>query len=125
MRQIKSKGMKPELAVRRLVYSLGFRFRLHRDDLPGKPDLVFAKKRKVIFVHGCFWHRHPAPACKDSRAPRSNTDYWKPKLDRNVERDAQAVDLLKAQGWSVLTIWECETKHLPNVAARINAFLTD
>lgn len=117
--------MKPELAVRRLVYSLGFRFRLHRDDLPGKPDLVFAKKRKVIFVHGCFWHRHPAPACKDSRAPRSNTDYWKPKLDRNVERDAQAVDLLKAQGWSVLTIWECETKHLPNVAARINAFLTD
>ena len=94
MRRIRSKDMKPELLVRHLVYSLGYRYRLHRKDLPGKPDLVFGPRRKVIFVHGCFWHLHPDPECVDSRVPKSNTAYWKPKLERNVERDRQHIAAL-------------------------------
>lgn len=104
MRRIRSKDMKPELLVRRLVHSLGYRYRLHRKDLPGKPDLVFGPHQKVIFVHGCFWHLHPDPNCVDARMPKSNTDYWKPKLERNVERDKQHIAALIKAGWKVLTI---------------------
>ncbi|MBR0960882.1 very short patch repair endonuclease [Bradyrhizobium japonicum] len=123
MRRIKSKDMKPELAVRQLVHRLGYRYRLHRADLPGKPDLVFGPRRKLIFVHGCFWHGHDREGCLDSRRPKSNTEYWTPKLSRNKQRDAERVAALQSMGWSVLTIWECETKDLQEVEKRIRRFL--
>jgi DNA mismatch endonuclease (patch repair protein) len=110
MRRIKSKGMKPELTVRRLVHELGYQYRLHRKDLPGKSDLVFGPRKKAVFVHGCFWHSHPDPHCSDSRIPGSNRDYWIPKLARNKERDAANAEALRAAGWQVLTVWECETR---------------
>jgi DNA mismatch endonuclease, patch repair protein len=108
MRAIRSKGMRPELAVRRLVHRLGYRFRLHRKDLPGKPDLVFPSRRKVIFVHGCFWHSHKD--CKVAHIPKSNVDYWGPKLRRNQARDSRNIEALTAAGWNPLVIWECETR---------------
>jgi DNA mismatch endonuclease (patch repair protein) len=123
MASIRSKGMKPELAVRKAAHALGFRFRLHRKDLPGKPDLVFPKYRAVIFVHGCFWHQHPEPRCLDGRPPKSNLDYWRPKLARNVERDAASKAMLQEQGWRTLVIWECETKDAEALAAKIAGFL--
>ena len=123
MARIRSKDMKPEMRVRRLVHSLGYRYRLHRKDLPGKPDLVFAPKRKVIFVHGCFWHLHPDTECVDARMPKSNIDYWKPKLERNVERDKQHIKALANDGWGSLVIWECETKDVAALRQRIVSFL--
>ena len=123
MARIRSKGMKPELDVRKLVHRMGYRYRLHRKDLPGKPDMVFPSRRKVIFVHGCFWHQHSAENCLDGRHPKSNTDYWRPKLTRNVERDAEHLSRLDADGWQVLVIWECETKNLGEMARRIASFL--
>ncbi len=123
MSKISSKNTSPELTVRKLVHSLGYRYRLHKTDLPGKPDLVFSKLRKVIFVHGCFWHHHLEKSCIDSRIPRSNTGYWLPKLEGNVERDKQIIKLLKKEGWSVLVIWECETKVVAKLTARISKFL--
>lgn len=123
MRRIKSKNTKPEMLVRRLTHSLGYRYRLHRKDLPGSPDLVFPGRRKVLFIHGCFWHIHPDPNCRDSRPPRSNSAYWNPKLARNVERDQDATARLKALGWDVLVIWECETQRMDELRARITAFL--
>jgi DNA mismatch endonuclease, patch repair protein len=123
MRRIRSKGTKPEMLVRRLVHGMGYRYRLHRPDLPGKPDLVFALRGKVIFVHGCFWHKHGDPRCPDRREPQSNQDYWKPKLARNRQRDAEHVAALEAAGWSVLTVWECETRDLARLAASFREFL--
>jgi DNA mismatch endonuclease, patch repair protein len=123
MASIRSKGMKPELAVRKAAHRLGFRFRLHRKDLPGKPDLVFPKYRAAIFVHGCFWHQHAEPKCLDGRPPKSNLGYWGPKLKRNLERDALAHAQLEAQGWRVMVIWECETKDPAVVTAKIAGFL--
>jgi DNA mismatch endonuclease, patch repair protein len=110
MRAIRSKGMKPEMVVRRLAHRLGYRFRLHRKDLPGTPDIVFPSRRAVIFIHGCFWHQHPAADCKDARIPKSNMDYWQPKLLCNQARDAEHEKALLANGWRVLVIWECQTK---------------
>lgn len=109
--------------VRRLAHSLGYRFRLHRRDLPGNPDLVFPGHRSVIFVHGCFWHQHPDPECRSSHTPRSRTEYWVPKLQRNVERDAENLSRLESLGWQVLVIWECELKDRDAVAERLRAFL--
>jgi len=123
MASIRSKGMKPELAVRKAAHALGFRFRLHRKDLPGKPDLAFPKYRAVIFVHGCFWHQHADPRCLDGRPPKSNQAYWGPKLARNLERDAASRAALEAQGWRVLVIWECETKDAQRVSEKIVRFL--
>ncbi|MBI1265271.1 MAG: DNA mismatch endonuclease Vsr [Alphaproteobacteria bacterium] len=123
MAAIRSGGMKPEMIVRRLAHAMGFRYRLHRKDLPGKPDLVFGPRRKVIFVHGCFWHQHSDPACKIARRPKSNGGYWAPKLERNVQRDAENQAALENAGWRVLTIWECETKDMDTLAQRIRAFL--
>lgn len=123
MRAIRSKGMAPEMIVRKVAHALGFRFRLHCKDLPGKPDLVFAGRKKVIFVHGCFWHQHPDPSCKIARLPKSNLDYWLPKLERNVTRDAQHITDLEAAGWDVLTIWECEAKDRPLLDAKLTKFL--
>lgn len=116
MARIKSKDSKPEIIVRRLIHSLGYRFRLHRKDLPGKPDLVFPKYEAVIFVHGCFWHQHPDPACKDAVLPKSRPEYWLPKLQRNQDRDAVSIKMLQEKGWRVMVIWECDTKDLEKLA---------
>ncbi|MFI5093527.1 MAG: very short patch repair endonuclease [Candidatus Acidiferrales bacterium] len=108
MRRIRSKGTKPEIAVRRLAHSLGHRFRLHRSTLPGKPDLVFPTTKKIVEVRGCFWHQHPG--CIDSHIPKSRIDYWGPKLEKNVRRDRRNVRALRKLGWDVLVIWECEVR---------------
>lgn len=121
MRAIRSSNTKPEMVVRSLVHRLGYRFRLHRRDLPGKPDLVFPGRKAVIFVHGCFWHMHD---CAAVRVPKSNTGYWSPKLERNCQRDAQNVDALKAQGWRVLTVWDCETSDVRWLEKTIREFLS-
>ncbi len=123
MAAIRSADTKPELIVRRLVYSLGYRYRLHRKDLPGKPDLVFGPARKIIFVHGCFWHLHPKSGCLDSRIPKSNTAYWRPKLLRNVARDQRNRRELRRLGWRVLVIWECETRNPVRLQRRLTEFL--
>jgi DNA mismatch endonuclease (patch repair protein) len=121
MRRIKGRDTTPELLVRRLAHAMGYRYRLHRKDLPGKPDLVFGPRRKVIFVHGCFWHQHAE--CRAGRVPGSNTGYWAPKLRRNVERDAEARAGLEARGWRVLTIWDCETRNDSALRVRLSEFL--
>lgn len=123
MRSIRSKDTKPEMIVRKLVYGMGYRYRLHRKDLPGTPDLAFRPSRKVIFVHGCFWHQHSVPHCRDGQLPRSNKDYWLPKLQRNVERDQRVRTELRRMGWGALVIWECETRDLHKLAKRIGRFL--
>ncbi len=123
MAAIRSKDTTPELIVRRIVHALGYRYRLHRRDLPGKPDLVFGPRRKVIFVHGCFWHMHPKANCRDARPPKSNTGYWTPKLARNIARDKQRATKLRRAGWRVLVIWECETKDTAKLASRVTKFL--
>lgn len=120
MRAIRSKDMKPELAVRHLVHRLGYRYRLHRKDLPGKPDLVFASRHKVIFVHGCFWHSH---GCKSGHIPKSNLNYWVPKLNRNQARDKKSLEALSVEGWKSLVIWECETRDEDGLKKRLTKFL--
>lgn len=109
MSTIKSKNTKPEMVVRSVCHEMGLRYRLHRKDLPGKPDLVFPKHQLCIFVHGCFWHRHPG--CTYAYTPKSRLDFWLPKLEKNVERDLDAQQALIARGWRVLIIWECHTKN--------------
>ena len=106
MSRIRSKNTSPEVALRRELHAMGFRFRLHRKDLPGKPDIVLPRYRTAVFVHGCFWHRHDG--CKVATTPKSNTGFWQEKFDRNVARDARSEDLLKDQGWKVIVVWECE-----------------
>ena len=123
MAAIRSRNTKPELIVRRLVHSLGYRYRLHRKDLPGKPDLVFGPRQAVIFVHGCFWHMHPQAGCLDARKPKSNRSYWLPKLKKNIERDARNLEELRLLGWRVLIIWDCETRNTDQVTNRIAGFL--
>lgn len=120
MSRIRGKDTKPEMLVRRLLHGLGYRYRLYRRDLPGTPDLVFPGRRKIIFVHGCFWHQHDCP--RGSR-PSSNKQFWNAKLKHNVERDNKNISDLVAAGWSVLVIWECETKSLNALSARITSFL--
>lgn len=121
MRAVKGKDTKPEMTVRRLAHALGYRFRLHRKDLPGKPDLVFPGRNKVIFVHGCFWHGHDC--ARGSRQPNQNAEYWRTKIGRNVARDAANLQALVAQGWQPLVIWECEMKDRAALADRLKAFL--
>jgi len=121
MRRIQSKDTLPELAVRRIAHAMGFRFRLHRKDLPGKPDLVFPGLRKVIFVHGCFWHQHSR--CPEGRLPKMRLNYWAPKLARNRERDRENLGALEKLGWDSLTIWECEIKDAQTIRNRIAKFL--
>ncbi len=110
MARVKGKDTKPELVVRRLLHSLGYRFRLHRRDLPGTPDIVFPSRRGVIEVRGCFWHRHPDPGCRNAVLPRTRTDWWIAKLDRNVMRDQLNDNTLQEAGWRVLVLWECEVR---------------
>lgn len=122
MALIRGRNTEPELAVRRLVYGLGYRYRLHGKKLPGRPDLVFAKRRKVIQVHGCFWHQHPSPSCKLARMPKSRPEFWIPKLEGNRRRDLANEAKLAALGWQHLTIWECELTDLPSLEKKILAF---
>ncbi len=124
MRRIRSTGMRPELLVRSLVHRLGYRYRLHVKTLPGKPDLVFPSRRKIILVHGCFWHQHSDPACKITRQPKSNTSYWGKKLAANVLRDSQHVKSLSDTGWNVLTLWECQLADEVKVTRRLLRFLS-
>ncbi|HIB12550.1 MAG TPA: DNA mismatch endonuclease Vsr [Dehalococcoidia bacterium] len=121
MSAIRSQGMKPELRVRRTAHAMGYRFRLHRRDLPGKPDLVFPGRQKAIFVHGCFWHQHVG--CQDGRMPQSNTSYWWPKLMRNKERDVDHLTRLTTAGWKVLVVWECETVDHEDLSSQLQKFL--
>ena len=123
MANIRSKGMRPEMLVRRLVHSMGYRYRIHRSDLPGKPDLAFPRQRKVIFVHGCFWHQHANPGCKIARLPKSNPNYWLPKLARNTARDAQHQAALTALHWDALVVWECETEDGGKLKETLGHFL--
>ena len=111
------------MVVRRLAHGLGYRFRLHRKDLPGKPDLVFVSRRKIVLVHGCFWHLHPKAECLDARVPKSNLEYWQSKLRGNVERDGLNRDELERLGWKVLVVWECETKDIGLLRRRLKRFL--
>jgi DNA mismatch endonuclease, patch repair protein len=121
MSRIRSKDTKPELAVRRLLHRLGYRFRLHASDLKGKPDLVFRSRRAVVFVHGCYWHGHP---CRVAGKPaQSNVHYWAPKISRTRERDSATRTSLEADGWRVFVAWECETMDEPAITERLTAFL--
>ena len=123
MRAVKGQDTRPEMIVRRLTHGMGFRYRLHHKGLPGKPDLAFPARRKVIFVHGCFWHQHHCP--HGSRSPKSNRDYWIPKLQRNRERDAEHQLRLNEMAWSTLVIWECELSDQVALRNRIRAFLEE
>jgi len=123
MSRVRGKGSKAELLVRSLVHRMGYRFRLHGAKLPGKPDLVFQGRRKVIFVHGCFWHRHPDPDCKLARMPKSRQDFWRPKLEGNRARDLRQIAELQALGWSVLEIWECQLRDPSFLENEIRTFL--
>ncbi len=123
MSLVRGRDTKPEMRVRRLIHSLGYRYRLHRRDLPGKPDLVFGPRRKAIFVHGCFWHRHPDPACKLARLPKSRRDFWLPKLEGNRARDERNNAALTEMGWDVLEVWECKTADEELLAKKIREFL--
>ncbi len=121
MRAVKSVNTKPEILVRRLAHSLGYRFRLHRKELPGSPDLVFSGRRSVIFVHGCFWHGHDCR--RGSRQPKDNADYWGAKITRNAARDARVLGQLEEAGWRSMVLWECELRDRAQLEARIRNFL--
>lgn len=121
MALIHGRDTKPEMKVRRLVHGMGFRYRLHRRDLPGVPDLVFPSRRKVIFVHGCFWHQHAR--CTQYRQPKTKLDFWEPKLRENKLRDARHRKALTRLGWESLVVWECQLKRLDRLAARLQRFL--
>lgn len=122
---VRSRDTKPEMIVRRLVHSMGFRYCLHRKDLPGKPDLVFPKLHKAIFVHGCFWHRHPDSKCPFARLPKSRLEFWLPKLEANRTRDEKNVEALSKAGWCVLTVWECHLKDKIEIQKLIREFLNN
>lgn len=123
MRAVRSRDTTPEMVVRRAATALGYRYRLHKAGLPGKPDLVFGRRRKVIFVHGCFWHGHDCP--RGARTPKTNADYWRAKISRNVARDRENLVALERAGWRVLTIWECSTRKSQRaaLAETIDTFL--
>lgn len=123
MRLVKSKDTRPELVVRKVTHNLGFRYRLHAKTLPGKPDLVFSGRKKVIFVHGCFWHRHEG--CSRARLPKTRQEFWLSKLDGNRERDLATLARLAELGWRVLVIWECEIREHDTLKTRIKNFLQE
>ena len=121
MSAIKSKNTKPEIAVRKLLHSMGYRFRLHRKDLPGSPDIVLPKYKKVIFVHGCFWHRHEN--CKYASTPKTRQEFWENKFKANVKRDLEIQEKIKNIGWKSVVIWECETKKVDNLREKLIDFI--
>lgn len=122
MRAVRSQDTQPELAVRRIAHNLGFRFRLHRKDLPGSPDLVFPRRKKIILVHGCFWHAHDC--ARGARTPKQNRDYWTAKIERNAQRDRKVMRELNAAGWATLVIWECQTRDAGELIGCIKTFLS-
>lgn len=121
MSRVRDRDTAPEMAVRSTVHSMGFRFRLHRPDLPGTPDLVLPRHRKVILVHGCFWHQHSG--CPKAKRPSSRREFWNKKLDANVARDRKNVKELEMRGWEVLTVWECETEDPDALITKLEGFL--
>lgn len=123
MRRIRSKNTAPELAVRRLIWGLGFRgYRIHRKDIPGRPDLAWIGRKTAIFVHGCFWHGHNC--AEGTRKPKSNQNYWIPKIEQNRTRDAKNIKALQAKGWRILVIWECDIKDKAMLSEKIHNFFT-
>ena len=120
---IRDRDTGPERSVRSLVHSMGFRFSLRRNHVPGRPDIVFPSRRKAIFVHGCFWHRHPNPKCKLARLPKSRLDFWLPKLEGNRIRDIQKQRELRAAGWTFMVVWECEIDHKERLKNKLQRFL--
>lgn len=121
MARVRSRDTRPEMLVRGLIFALGYRYRLHAKDLPGRPDIVFRRLRKVIFIHGCFWHRHPD--CSLARLPKSKPDFWIPKLEGNRKRDEKNSRDLRRRGWAVMTIWECQLVNTERLSGRIRRFL--
>lgn len=121
MAKVRGENTSPERLVRSLVHKLGYRFRLHRKDLPGKPDIVLPRHKKVIFVHGCFWHQHEG--CPHAARPTSNIEYWNRKLDRNMVRDRENLHKLEYLGWNVLIVWECETRDHEKLLEKLTGFL--
>lgn len=125
MSLVRHRDTKPEMLVRRMIHKMGFRYRLHDKRLPGSPDLVFASRRMAIFVHGCFWHRHPDPSCKLARMPKSKLDFWGPKLEGNRQRDLRHQSEMDAIGWRYLIVWECELGHREQLENKLLTFLTE
>ncbi|MDQ2805588.1 MAG: very short patch repair endonuclease [Chloroflexota bacterium] len=121
MSRVKQRDTAPELVVRRLLHRMGYRFRLHRKDLPGKPDIVLPRHRKIILVHGCLWHGHEG--CRRGARPVRNAEFWNAKIDRNIARDTKVQAELQALGWGVLTVWQCETRDLSTLEAQLRNFL--
>ena len=121
MRRIRDKNTTPEMAVRKMLHSLGYRYRLHVKELPGKPDLVFPSRRCILMVHGCFWHGHKG--CRESRMPQSNQDYWVAKLEKNYARDRVHLRALRRLGWRVMVVWECQTENQSKIEPRLIRFL--
>lgn len=122
MGRVASKNTVPEIKLRKLIFSMGFRYRLHCNDLPGRPDIVFLGRKKVIFVHGCFWHGHPN--CKASKLPETRKEFWRTKISSNQERDKKNIKELENLGWKVLIVWQCELKDVLNITEKIKLFLT-
>jgi len=122
MSSVRSKNTKPEIIVRKLLHAMGYRFRLHREDLPGSPDIVLPKYKTVIFVHGCFWHGHEG--CPRAKLPKTNVDFWKEKIERNVARDRKDIKCLNALGWKPVVIWSCEVKHPDKLKERLKRELS-
>jgi len=125
MSRIRSKGTKPEMLVRRLIHGMGYRYRLHCCDLPGAPDIVFRRRKKAVFVHGCFWHKHPDPNCKLARMPKSRQEFWGPKLEGNRRRDEANLKKLHQLGWKVLIVWECLTHNQEELKENVRTFLEE
>lgn len=121
MRAVRGRNTRPEILVRQIAFGLGYRFRLHRADLPGKPDIAFPGRQKAIFVHGCFWHQHKG--CRRATVPKSNRGFWRKKLGRNIARDAMQLAAIRKRGWRALVVWECEIKNKRRLAAKMKSFL--
>jgi len=123
MGRVRGRDTKPEMVVRRPIHGMGYRYRLQARDLPGRPDIVLRKHKKAIFVHGCFWHRHPDPSCKLARLPKTRLDFWLPKLEGNRKRDIANVERLEAMGWQVLLVWECELRDREQLRNELRRFI--
>jgi len=121
MARVKNRNTKPEILVRSMLHALGYRFRLHRKDLPGTPDVVLPRHRKVVLVHGCLWHGHPG--CRRAARPTTNAEFWNRKIDANLRRDAEALKKLTSAGWQVLTVWECQTRNQDTLRGRLQQFM--
>jgi len=125
MSRVRGKNTRPEMIVRRRIHAMGYRYRLHRRDIPGTPDLAFPSRKKAILIHGCFWHRHPDPTCKLARMPKSRLDFWGPKLGENRRRDENNLKRLEKLGWKILVVWECEIRHKEQLENKLLEFLRE